>query len=303
MYRCLLLTASAALPLAAHAQPVTVRWEPEYPHQGSFIHVVIEAAEPFINETASGSLAGQQLFFERDRRGALRALAAIPVSAAETIPLTLTLEAGSRSTHHFVRIPVTPGDFRMERLSVSSRFSEAPDSALTARIRRESARSRAVSVNAARTPRLWEGAWVRPRPSRITSRFGTGRVFNGEIQSRHMGVDLDGDYGEPIRAANRGRVAAVGDFYYAGNVVYLDHGHSLVTIYMHMSKVLVKEGDVVEAGQIIGRVGATGRVTGPHLHWVGRYGNVSVDPLSLFDLDSTAFADPTDTTDRAPESR
>ena len=87
-------------------------------------------------------------------------------------------------------------------------------------------------------------------------------------------------------------VALVGDFYYAGNVVYLQHGGGLVTIYMHMNEVLVSEGDTVERGQVIGRVGATGRVTGPHLHWVGRYGRISVDPLTLFELDSTAFLRP-----------
>ena len=99
-----------------------------------------------------------------------------------------------------------------------------------------------------------------------------------------MGVDFDGETGDPIVASNRGVVALIGDFYYAGNVVYVDHGKGLITIYMHMTEVDVTEGQVVEGGEQIGKVGATGRVTGPHVHWTARYGRVSVDGMSLFDL-------------------
>lgn len=292
------LLTMVVVPAAGQSAPTaTVSWEPEQIAQGSFAHVVVDFGDsgsaPEWNGTVNGFLAGQPLHFERDRTGAFRALIAVPVTAAETIALQLTVRAGRDSSHQLIRIPIEPGNFRMERLTVSSRFSTAPDSALQARIRSENARSAGVSRTAHDRPRMWDGEWVRPRPSRITSPYGTGRVFNGEVRSRHMGVDLDGDTGDPIRAANRGVVALVGDFYYAGNVVYVQHGAGVVTIYMHMSEVLVAEGDEVERGQVIGRVGATGRVTGPHLHWVGRYGSISVDPLTLFDLDSTAFPSPT----------
>jgi murein DD-endopeptidase MepM/ murein hydrolase activator NlpD len=232
------------------------------------------------------------LHFEIDRMGVFRAIAAVPVNAQETIPIQVAWESESDTTHRLVRMPVAPGGFSSERLSVDPRFSTAPDSALQVRIRRESAASRQVSINSHSTPRLWHGQWVRPRPGRVTSYFGTGRVFNGEIQSRHMGTDLDGETGDPIRAGNRGRVALVGDFYYAGNVVYLDHGAGLITIYMHMSAVEVEQGQIVEAGDVIGRVGSTGRVTGPHLHWTGRYGRISVDPLTVFELDPTVLPAP-----------
>jgi murein DD-endopeptidase MepM/ murein hydrolase activator NlpD len=114
--------------------------------------------------------------------------------------------------------------------------------------------------------------------------FGDGREFNGQVQSRHMGLDLAGPSGEPVVAAARGVVALVDEFHLAGNVVYIDHGAGLITAYFHLSRQDVAKGDTVEAGQQIGLVGATGRVTGPHLHWVARYGSVTVDPGSLLAL-------------------
>jgi murein DD-endopeptidase MepM/ murein hydrolase activator NlpD len=101
------------------------------------------------------------------------------------------------------------------------------------------------------------------------------------VQSRHLGVDLAGTVGAPVRAANRGVVALVADFYLAGTAIYVDHGEGLVTGYFHLSESEVVVGDTVARGAIIGRVGATGRVTGPHLHWIARYGTVTVDPLSV----------------------
>ena len=106
-------------------------------------------------------------------------------------------------------------------------------------------------------------------------------MFNGAVRSRHFGVDLAGAVGAPVRAANRGVVALVADFLLAGTAVYIDHGEGLVTGYFHLSKSEVAEGDTVARGAIVGRVGATGRVTGPHLHWIARYGTVTVDPLSV----------------------
>jgi murein DD-endopeptidase MepM/ murein hydrolase activator NlpD len=119
----------------------------------------------------------------------------------------------------------------------------------------------------------------------VTSEFGSGRVFNGRVTSRHLGVDFRGAVGEPVRAANRGVVALVDNFFLAGNVIYIDHGGGVVTSYFHLSKPLVAVGDTVTRGQQIGLVGSTGRVTGPHLHWAARYGTVTVNPLDLLSLD------------------
>jgi murein DD-endopeptidase MepM/ murein hydrolase activator NlpD len=109
-------------------------------------------------------------------------------------------------------------------------------------------------------------------------------VFNGELRSRHLGVDFDGAMGEPVHAANRGVVALVGDFYYAGRVIYLNHGAGIVTAYLHLSEAVVAEGDTVASGQLIGKVGRSGRVTGPHLHWAAKYGVNSLDGATLLAL-------------------
>jgi murein DD-endopeptidase MepM/ murein hydrolase activator NlpD len=111
--------------------------------------------------------------------------------------------------------------------------------------------------------------------------YGTARAFNGVVSSRHLGTDFAGGVGAPVYAANAGVVALVDDFYLAGTVIYLDHGGGLVTGYFHLSRADVAPGAVVQRGQRIGRVGKSGRVTGPHLHWIARYGGITVDPMSL----------------------
>src|ERR1019366_7471204 len=137
--------------------------------------------------------------------------------------------------------------------------------AIADRINAENARARDVGRRAHDSPPLWTLPFMVPRTSVVTSPFGSGRVFNGVVTSRHLGVDFRGKVGEEIHAANRGVVALVDTFYLAGTVVYIDHGGGVVTGYFHMSKPLVAKGDTVTRGQTIGLVGQTGRVTGPHL--------------------------------------
>ncbi|MDH3289673.1 MAG: M23 family metallopeptidase [Gemmatimonadota bacterium] len=274
---------------------LSVTWYPGQPVQGSIMHLVVDRPGPVTDRDGNtlpvrGTLAGQPLHFEWDGVRSYRALGAVPVNTRESIPLLLTVADGAGGTaDRTIRIPVSPGNFTVEKLRVAPRFAEPPDSALAARIAAERAQAGAVARRSHRTPRLWSGEFTLPVAGRVTSRFGEGREFNDVIQSRHMGTDLNGVIGTPVKAANRGVVALTGDFYYAGNVVYLDHGRGLMTVYMHLSQIHVQRGDTVAAGQVIGDVGATGRVTGPHLHWVARYGPISVDPLSLARAALAAF--------------
>jgi murein DD-endopeptidase MepM/ murein hydrolase activator NlpD len=169
-------------------------------------------------------------------------------------------------------------------LRVAERFTPTPDSALQERIDRERGLSRDAARRAHTVPRLWYRTFLRPRDARVTSPFGGGRQVNGVWRSTHSGLDLAGRRGEPVRVANRGVVALAGDFFYGGISVYVHHGDGLMTVYHHLSRALVAVGDTVQRGQIIGRVGATGRVTGPHLHWQAQYGAIPFDPIDLLNL-------------------
>ena len=252
-----------------------VSWMPAIPRQGTLFTVRVRDSA---GAGLEGEVAGEPLHFARDGAGGYSALAGVPVDARDSVVLRVR-RGGAVVTR---AVPVGRGAYRVERLTVAPRFGTRPDSALAERLAYESMRARGVACRAHHTPRLWKEPFRRPRPGRVTSGFGGSREFNGVVQSRHMGTDLAGAVGAPIRATNRGVVALVGDFYLGGRVVYLDHGAGLVSAYLHLSEVAVSEGDTVAAGEIVGRVGATGRVTGPHLHWIVRYGGVTVDPMSLF---------------------
>jgi murein DD-endopeptidase MepM/ murein hydrolase activator NlpD len=274
----------ALLPPLLVGQEPPVTWDAGPPRQGSFAYLSVRpAGERPMN--VHGTLDGVPLQFEPVDDGRFTAVAGVPFDAGDSVSVALRFaHPEGRMERLEVRLPVVNAVFPNERLSVDPRFTRRPDSALAARIARENARAREVSREALRTRRLWRDAFAAPREARITSRYGTGRVFNQQVQSRHLGVDFDGTVGEPVRASNRGVVALVGDFYYAGRVIYLNHGAGVVTAYLHLSDALVAPGDTVEIGQLIGKVGRSGRVTGPHLHWAAKYGVASLDGATLLAL-------------------
>ncbi len=274
--------APGAVPVEPGAR-ADVSWKPVSPGEGQIF--VVHVAEPPGREivVVAGKALGEPLHFGRAADGTLESLAAVPLGVTETVPMSLTVvyaDGGEESVES--TIPVTPGVYHHTKLTVAPELGRPPSPEQQARRNREVARAMAVSDASHRTPKLWTDDIVLPKKvERVTSGFGDGRIFNGQVSSRHDGLDLDGQVGDTVVAATRGVVALVDTFELAGNMVYINHGAGLVTAYFHLSKQLVAEGDTVEAGTPIGLVGATGRVTGPHLHWVVRYGRVSVDGRSL----------------------
>ena len=125
--------------------------------------------------------------------------------------------------------------------------------------------------------------FVRPVPGQPTSVFGTRRVFNGQARDPHPGLDLRAASGTDVVASGPGRVVLAQDLYYSGNTVIVDHGGGLFTLYAHLSSIGVENGANVEAGQSLGASGATGRVTGPHLHWGAKIGAIPFNPTALLD--------------------
>jgi murein DD-endopeptidase MepM/ murein hydrolase activator NlpD len=132
--------------------------------------------------------------------------------------------------------------------------------------------------------RLWAGSFEAPVSAPVSDVFGTARVFNQEVQSRHLGLDYGVPSGTPVRAVNRGTVILARPLYFEGSCVVIDHGEGLFSLYLHLSEFSVKEGDQVETGQLIGRSGGSGRATGPHLHLAIRWQGIYLNPALLLQL-------------------
>ena len=287
---CTLLSASVS------AQTSRLSVAPASPQPGAIVRLTLSAPASPSDSIVSirGALAGEPLHFIASPAGAWHALGAVPVDAEGSLVASVILSRASgkvETVRARLTLPKLPPPVATT-LAVDSSFTRPLDSATAARVARENLRARAVGTRAHDSPPMWTSSFRRPRALVVTSEFGTGRLFNGHMTSRHLGVDFRGATGQPVNAANRGVVALVDNFFLAGNVVYIDHGAGVVTGYFHLSKTLVAVGDTVERGEQIGLVGATGRVTGPHLHWTARYGTITVNPLDLVSLDGKWYAAP-----------
>ena len=119
---------------------------------------------------------------------------------------------------------------------------------------------------------------LQPVEGIMTGSYGRRRIFNGQKKRPHSGMDIAADLGTPVLAPAAGKVIELGDFFFSGNIVYIDHGQGLITLFAHLSKTHVRLGQSIKKGEIIGEVGATGRVTGPHLHWSLGLNGTWVDP-------------------------
>lgn len=179
-------------------------------------------------------------------------------------------------------LEIKPREFRERKLQVPPVFTRPP-AALRERIEREANLLRWVFALESST---WhgDGSFIWPHPGKLTAFFGDRRVYNDELSSFHNGVDIRAKQGDAVVAANSGQVVVAGNFYFGGNMVVLDHGHGLFTSYNHLSRVLVKRGQMVKKGEVVGLAGSTGLSTGPHLHWSARANEERIDPLCLLSL-------------------
>ena len=170
-------------------------------------------------------------------------------------------------------------NFGTQRLSLPPSVVDL-DAKTLERVNRETRKLEAL-FQTSRNERLWKSVFIRPVAGEISTGFGLIRIINGRRRSQHTGVDLRAEEGTSVLASNHGAVVLVDELFFSGKSVILDHGWGLYSMYFHLSEVLVKEGDLVRPGAILGRVGSTGRSTGPHLHWGIRINGARVDPFSL----------------------
>jgi murein DD-endopeptidase MepM/ murein hydrolase activator NlpD len=198
-----------------------------------------------------------------------------------TVTVSATGPAGAATARH--RLAVRSKRFATRRLIVDPDFVDPPASE-AARIERESAALNAAWEGAAGPNPVPELTFVLPVLHKANSAFGTRSIFNGQLRNSHSGADFPSPAGTPINAPASGKVVIADDFYFSGRTVVIDHGLGVVSLFAHMSEIFAKAGDEVAQGTALGLVGATGRVTGPHLHWAVRVNGARVDPLSLVAL-------------------
>jgi murein DD-endopeptidase MepM/ murein hydrolase activator NlpD len=196
-----------------------------------------------------------------------------------TYTVAVEAVAASGSAHTSVSLKVQSKHFGTRALTVDQAFVEPPPE-MQDRIRAEAEELGRLFAEVS-ADRLWQGPFALPVPGATASRFGTRSIFNGAAGSPHSGADFRGALGTPVLAPASGRVVLARDLYFSGNTVVLDHGQGLYSLLAHFSAIAVRVGDAISAGQEVGQVGATGRVTGPHLHWAIRLGGARVDPLAL----------------------
>jgi murein DD-endopeptidase MepM/ murein hydrolase activator NlpD len=182
------------------------------------------------------------------------------------------------------RLTVQPREFPVQRLTLPQYMVDL-DPHTEQRAVAESTRLRTLYRTI--TPeRLWRGRFVQPLAGQQPGTgFGARRIINGKPRAPHAGIDFAAERGTPVVAVNSGRVALVAEYFFPGRLVVLDHGLGLYTLYFHLDSVAVTDGETVDRGQVLGTVGATGRATGPHLHFGAQVGPARIDPAKLLALD------------------
>jgi len=222
-----------------------------------------------------------QIFLHPDETR--RAYAGLVGIALSTRPgpakITVAWSVGSQPHSASAAFTIRSGAYGEERLKVDPRHVRPSPDDLD-RIRREQAELKKIYTSGSRS-RLWQDGFRVPVPGEVNGPFGTRRLFNGELQSQHSGVDFRAQTGDPVHTAGSGKVCLAKDLFYSGNAVIIDHGAGVFTSYSHLSRMVVTVGQQVEKGAVIALAGATGRATGPHLHWGAKVNNVSVNPLTL----------------------
>jgi murein DD-endopeptidase MepM/ murein hydrolase activator NlpD len=247
--------------------------------------ILFRVTTPTPVRTLSGKWLDHQVSFTFDKqRKAWFALAGVSLETKRGVyPIVLNAEtaAGKLLTQQR-RITVQRERYPRAILKVPGRYT-APSPEELHRIEQDK-QTKSQAFQTLSADREWKGPFIRPVEAKISDVFGVQRVFNGTVQSTHQGLDFRVPPGTPVAAVNGGRILLARPLFFEGNCVMIDHGQGLLTLYLHLSKFLVNEGDMVEKGQTIALSGGTGRATGPHLHLAVRWQGIYLNPTGLFAL-------------------
>lgn len=278
---CTSIAGEAATKSVAHGWSVV--WQPARVVNGS--PIVFRVKLPLKVAALSGKWFDHDVFFSFDRRS--KTWYGIAGVTLETKPgkyeLMLTGEASAGKQLSWQKsVHVGKGKYRQIAVTVPKQFTE-PSPEQQQEIKEEQTLKHETFARTG-PEQEWSGDFLPPVKAQISDVFGTARIFNGETQSVHQGLDYAVPEGTPVDALNRGKVLLARLLFFEGNCVVLDHGQGLMTIYMHLSKIEVKEGEQVNRSQKIGLSGGTGRATGPHLHVAVRWQGIYLDPATLLKL-------------------
>ncbi len=196
--------------------------------------------------------------------------------------LRIRIQTEQTTDHLTYPIDIIKENYTVQRLKLPKNKVDL-DATTLKRVRLEQKEMSAAFLHMGRQP-LWESAFLEPVTGRVTGRFGSRRVINGQKKRPHSGEDIAAPKGTPVLAVNTGTVVAAVDHFFSGKGVIIDHGVGLFSMYFHLSEISVKNGQTLHKGEILGKVGATGRATGPHLHWGIRLNGARVNPYALTTL-------------------
>ncbi len=288
---CLAATA-ALLPAGAMAKEAgtctpgtTLRLSAPEASQGSLLLIEVKSAKPLAEVQGDWDGRSVPLWREVASEAQRKGLLAVDLEKAPgefELKVTGQTMSGEKISCN-AKVTVRKGRFATEKLQVGKQFVEPSPEQIK---RAEEERQKLRDIFDRVTPeRLWDGKFRIPLDGVTTgTNFGRRRILNGNPGSPHSGIDLPATTGTPVHATQRGRVALAEELFFAGNTVVVDHGLGIYTLYGHLSEIDVKAGDDLEAGAVLGKVGATGRVTGPHLHWGLTVERARVNPLQLVRL-------------------
>ena len=285
-----LLSFLASEPLAAYAAKII--WpKPLTAFQGDLVEVKV-GGEDLVG--VDGLLGKEKVYFHSSENGSYTALVGVDVEAKPaTVKLILkATTAGGDQRQSEIPLKIRAKTFHQESFKVPPSFDEMSPETL-AEIRREQSAFAAAFASTA-AERYWSLPFLRPVAQEASaSSFGSRRIINGVPRAPHTGTDLSAPAGTEVVATNHGKVVLVGNYFFAGGSVVIDHGDGLYSMYFHLSEFKVEEGAMVRRGDVLALSGGTGRVTGPHLHWGVRLNNTRVDPLVLL----RKFSNPSDSPD------